>query len=174
MNSDIKFVIYNVLTSKGIYEPEIVDIIASYDIKQSFFDSYEEKIQRWVCKKGKYTEIKTWYQNGILRSWYTLYNESLEGFVIEWHQNGLLSKRCYYTKGSLRLDMINIMWYENGNLAILKEPKLHRTWFPNGKISSYIELNEKGRKNTLYYKAQILPIVKYDKNYTQLIPPIGV
>ena len=176
MINDIKFAIFNVLTAKGISTPEIVDMITAYDIKESFFTTYsageEYKIQRWVCKNGKHTEIKTWYRNGILRSWSILYNKRLNGFLIEWYESGILSKRFYYTHGALRLDMTNTMWYENGNLAILKEPKLHRSWFPNGKLSSYIELNEIGEKNGFYVNFDTIfqkyPNIKYYKNNQEI------
>lgn len=172
MISDIKFAIYNILTSKGIYAPEIVNMITEYDITEFYytsrFEGEEKQIQRWVCKKGKHSEIKTWHRNGVLQSWCTLYDKRVDGFLLEWDESGIMSKRFYYIEGGLRRDMINTIWYENGELAALKEPKLHITWLPNGKLSSYIELNDEGKKHgfcvNIEYNLQKHPTIKYYEN----------
>ena len=172
MNNSVKFAMFNVLTTNGISTPEIVDMITEYKIKEFYFNSQfegeERQIHRWICSNGKYSEIKTWYRNGVLQSWCTTYDKRLHGFLLEWYESGIMSKRIYYNHGSLRQDITNIMWYENGELSSLKEPTFHKTWYPSGRLSSYIELGSKGERQGFCvrydYEFQKEPSIKWYEN----------
>jgi antitoxin component YwqK of YwqJK toxin-antitoxin module len=83
-------------------------------------------------------EYKSWHENGQLSKHCFFKDDKLDGEYKEWYENEQLSKHCFYINN--KLDGEYKKWHENRQLYILgfyNDDKLdgeYKQWFSNGQI----------------------------------------
>lgn len=104
-------------------------------------------------KDGWVTSRKSYKSDSVMTSFYNYLNGELNGFVKEWHDNGILKLEGHYSKGMA--DSIWTYYYRNGN------PDTKGRYNPNYKIKDF----EKREKNFDSEHGNLVEsVVQYDEH----------